>query len=272
METVAQILAELPQNVGICPSDPAQMKAEAINALPGALKGFDCPVCKNKGFEAVVSAGDVRCVACGCMPKRRSLLRIAESGLQAALEACSFETFQTPEPWQAEAKSRALRYAADPAGKWFLICGAVGSGKTHLCTAICAQLLKAGLELRYMRWRDEAVRLKACVNDAAEYARLIDPLKTVPVLYIDDFFKMPKQVDEATGRARELVPTQADINLAFEILNARYIDKRRLTLISTERTPEKLLDIDEALGSRIYERSRGNTLRITGGDKNWRLK
>lgn len=272
MDAIDRILAQMPPALGSCPSEPEQMKADAINALPGRLKGCDCPVCKNKGYEAVVQDGTVRCVPCGCMPKRQSLLRIARSGLKPALESCTFEAFQTPESWQAEAKAKARRYADDPAGKWFLACGSVGSGKTHLCTAICGQLLDAGIEVRYMLWRDEAVRLKAAVNDGPEYARLIDPLKTVRALYIDDFFKMPRLYDEAAGRVRDLNPTQADINLAFEILNARYADRRLITIISTERTPEKLLDIDEAVGSRIYERSRGNCVRITGGHKNWRLK
>ena len=272
MEIIQKILAQMPPDVGTCPSDPMQMKLDAINALPGAMKGCDCPKCKNKGYVAIVDDKAMRCVNCSCMPKRRSLLRIAKSGLQSALQDYTFEAFQTPEPWQAEAKAKAQRYAENPDDKWFLACGAVGCGKTHLCTAICGALLDAGIELRYMRWRDEAVGLKAVVNDGAEYAKRIEPLKKVHALYIDDFLKMPKQFDEATGRAKDVLPTQADINLAFEILNARYTDKRLITLISTERTPEKLLDIDEAVGSRIYERSRGNTVRITGGNKNWRLK
>lgn len=60
-------------------------------------------------------------------------------------------------------------------------------------------------------------------------------LKMVYVFYIDDFIK-------------ETV-TDADINIAFELLNARYNDHEKLTIISTEKS------IDEALGSRIYERS-----------------
>lgn len=108
-----------------------------------------------------------------------------------------------------------------------------------------------------MLWRDVSVRAKAVVNDE-EYGRIVDPLKRVKVLYIDDLFK---------GGA----PKEADIKLAFEILNYRYADQKLLTVISSERTIEELLDIDEAVGSRIYERSRGYYLPLDGM-KNWRLK
>jgi DNA replication protein DnaC len=136
-----------------------------------------------------------------------------------------------------------------------MACGSVGSGKTHLCTAICGALLDQGKFVRYMLWRDESVKLKAIVNDG-EYEAEIKPLKNCQVLYIDDLFK---------GGA-----TAADIKLAFEILNSRY-NRRLTTIISCEKTPEELLAIDEALGSRIYERSKGNCV-VIHGSKNWRLR
>ena len=117
-----------------------------------------------------------------------------------------------------------------------------------------------GVDVRYMLWRDISVRAKALVNDEAEYKRLVDPLKTVRCLYIDDLFK--------TGKGQE--PTTGDVNLAFEILNNRYNDEKKLTIISTERDIEQLLNIDEAVGSRVYERSRDFYLQLSG-KKNWRL-
>ena len=65
--------------------------------------------------------------------------------------------------------------------------------------------------------------------------------------------------------------TDADVKLAFELLNARYNDTAKLTLISTEWSLEGLLDIDEALGSRIYERAKKHWLNFNGR-QNWRLR
>lgn len=195
------------------------------------------------------------------MTRRRSLKRIERSGLKDLLSTRTFETFRTVEPWQAEMKRKGQAFLTDNDGKWFAAMGAVGSGKTHLCTAICGELLNAGLEVRYIRWRNEGARLKSLVAARDEYERMIAPLKTVQVLYIDDLFK------SQTGK--EL--TQGDINLAFELLDHRYGDQRLVTIISSEKTVEEILTIDEAIGSRIFDRCRDYYLCLTG-NKNQRIR
>ena len=187
--------------------------------------------------------------------------RIERSGLKDLLSTRTFEAFQTVEPWQVEMKRKGQAFLTDNSGKWFAAMGAVGSGKTHLCTAICGELLNAGLEVRYIRWRNEGARLKSLVNARDEYERMIEPLKTVKVLYVDDLFK--------TQSGKEL--TQGDINLAFELLDHRYSDPRLITIISAEKTIEEILSIDEAVGSRIFERCKGYYLCLTG-NKNQRIR
>ena len=99
---------------------------------------------------------------------------------------------------------------------------------------------------RSVRWRDESTALKSLVTDAAAYTGRMRVLKKTEVLYIDDFLKGGD--------------TDADIRLAYEILNSRYNDRGLRTILSSEMTPEKLLRRDEALGGRIYERARGYVL------------
>ena len=244
------------------PVEAGKLRAAAYNRTPGELSGKDCPKCRNKGLVMVVHEdGSTAVRECSCMGFRKSLKRLERSGLQKLVGQCTFDGFHTPDPWQVRAKEKAQQYAADPAGRWFLAAGQPGSGKTHLCVAICRELMLRGLETRYMLWRDEIPAIKAAVNDTEEYQRLVEPLKRVPVLYIDDFFK--------AGRGQQ--PTVGDVNAAFEILNARYINRELVTVISTERTLPELLEIDEAVGSRIYERSKGSNLQLTGVEKNWRL-
>ena len=86
------------------------------------------------------------------MAIRRSIRRAEKSGLGDLLERHTFDRFQTPKPWQARAKQLAQDYAAAPNG-WFVASGASGSGKTHLCTAICRRLLDDGRAVRYDLWR-----------------------------------------------------------------------------------------------------------------------
>lgn len=239
-----------------------ERRANILNQRPGSLTGYDCPLCKNRGYSALVEDGFLITRECSCMAARRVAARMEASGLGNQLDRLTFATFQTPQPWQKAAKAMAMDFVSRQNGAWFVAAGAVGSGKTHLCTAICAALLQGGRQVRYMLWRDDGARMKAAVNDSQEYRRLTDPMKHCAVLYIDDFWK--------TGQGKPV--TEGDINLAFDLLNARYSDPGKVTILSTEKTLEELLEIDEAIGSRIFERSKGFYLRVTGPDKNWRLR
>ncbi len=224
-----------------------------------ALSSFECPECEDRGYIVTRSeTGELLFRRCVCQIRKDNLRRIRNSGLSGLLERCTLETFQTAEPWQEQAKRAAEAYIADWHGKWFYAGGSPGSGKTHLCTAICGALMGAGLPVRYLQWRADIPAIKAKPTDAEAYADAMQPLKDVRVLYIDDFLK---------GGV-----TEADRNIAFELLNARYVKPDRATIISSERTISDILDWDEAVGSRIAERAKGCIVTVAGSGKNWRLR
>jgi DNA replication protein DnaC len=187
------------------------------------------------------------------------------SGLKDVIKDYTFDKFIASEPWQKSIKQAAMEYAENPEG-WFFIGGQSGSGKTHLCTAICREFLLNGKRVIYMLWRDEIVKLKAFVNEGDEYRELIDKYKTADVLYIDDLFKTGKAADNSTQK-----PTAADVNVAFEIINYRYNNPGMITIISSECTEDELLDIDEAIGGRIYERSKAFSI-AKNRDRNYRIR
>ena len=189
------------------------------------------------------------------MTQRRALKHIRESGLSALLEDYRLDNYETPEPWQKSALEKARQYAQSPEGHWLYIFGSPGTGKSHLCTGICGALLTSGAAVRYMLWRDTSRELKALTNDSAGFGEAIRPYKAADVLYIDDFLK---------GGMGD-----ADKRLAFELLNSRY-NSRRPTLISSELSIDAVLDWDEAIGSRIYERAKGYVIHANG--QNWRLR
>ena len=97
------------------------------------------------------------------------------------------------------------------------------------------------------------MRLKGLVNEE-EYNSCVRGYKECEVLYIDDFFKL--------GRARAAGgPSDADVKLAYQIINARYIARKK-TILSSEWLMDELMDFDEATASRIYEMSKGYALQI----------
>ena len=238
-----------------------QFKVDSYNETPGNLKGYDCPICHNKGDVMILDpvTYERKLRDCKCMAQRRSLRYLERSGLSNVLELYSWDRWVAKEPWQKLIFDRAKAFAADPQG-WFVASGRPGTGKTHICTAICGDLLHKGLEVRYLLWRDFTTQAKALLTEDEEYRELVNPYKTVPVLYLDDLFK--------TGKNQE--PTTGDCNLAFELINARYADPTKITIISTELTVDRINDIDEAIGSRIFERSKDNYFDLSH-KKNWRL-
>lgn len=253
--------------MSIC--DLEQRKVDIFNSRPGDLPGLECPICRNKGRVMRLVYGYKVVSECECMAARRSMDRLGKSGLGELLEKCTFESYQTPLPWQQAAKKLAMDYSKHPGGRWFVAAGCSGGGKTHLCTAICKALMDAGMETRYMLWVDESRRLKAFSNDDAQFQHLIRPLKTVRVLYIDDLFKPRTEEDKYTGKRFKVTATAADISLAFEIINTRSITRDRITVISTELSLDEIMKMDAALGSRLYQSSKGCYLYLSG-DKNWR--
>lgn len=246
------------------------MKATDADIFNSAKGTGNCPICNGKGWvmESTYRFGmkydEVR--PCECHIREANRQRIANSGLTDAIKHCTLESFTTDEEWQRRLKAHAEEFIAEPKG-WFFVGGQSGCGKTHICTAIVKHLMDKGLDVRYVVWVSEVLKLKANKTDDEVYSRLIGPLQTCKVLYIDDFLKQPK----STGQK----PTQSDIMTAFEILNYRYNNREKLiTIISSENSIDDIIDFDEALGSRIYEMAKGsnkNILRTEEG-RNYRLR
>lgn len=223
------------QSGGICIPDSPLVEC--------GLDNVDCPICHNTGCIVTKAPdGTLKAAECACMAKRVSIRNLERSGLKDAINRYTMQAYVADTPERKKVMSAANEFCEAERG-WFFISGKSGSGKTHICTAICSKLMDKGKAVRYMRWRDDSIMLKALTTDGEEYQRLIQPIKAVPVLYIDDFLK--------GGH------TEADIRLAFEILNSRYNDSSLLTIISSEMTLFEILGLDEATGGRIYERAKG---------------
>lgn len=254
MNGILEYVNSLQANQGKCTQSTTMHESQPLAEY--GLDTVECAICHNTGTLVREDENGCRIGSeCACMAQRRSLRRISRSGLSDAVRRNTFGSYQTPDDKRVGIKAAAERFCADTTGSWFFIAGSPGSGKSHICTGIAGELLTRS-EVRYCLWRDDAVKIKAAVMDRDAYAEMIEPLKAVPVLYIDDFLK---------GKVGE-----ADVNLAFELINARYLDSRKRTIISSERTLPEIMQIDEAIGSRIYERAKSFVL--AAPSENWRMR
>lgn len=177
------------------------------------------------------------------------------------------KTFKNFETWNKDIntmKEMALNYfmrfeelRADRNNS-IMFCGNPGCGKTHLSLALANKLLKdKSIGVVYMPYRDVITSLKQNMLDEDYYKKTLDKYQKAEVLLIDDLYK---------GKI-----TESDVNIMFELINHRYINKLPI-IISTEHPVGELLRRDEAVGSRIYEMCKGYVMEIKGMNNNYRLK
>lgn len=216
---------------------------------------FHCEECDDKGLiTRQDESGVLYSRECSCMNRRRALRQLKESGLDGIMSRYSFSRYLTPDRKAEELKRAAEKYCDSPPA-WFYISGRPGSGKTHLCTAICGSFIRNGKAVFYCVWPEVVGKIKAMKTEdpvPPEYEKTMELLKTIAVLYIDDLFK---------GKA-----TEADYKIAFEILNARYNNPKLRTIISSELNLDRIKD--DAIRGRITERAREYVLTAPGRD--WR--
>lgn len=226
---------------------------------------YECMQCRDTGFISKQNDSGVEVVyRCNCYAIKQAQKMMKRSGISAEFQKKTFENFIADGNDQLEnAKSKAMKYvdhfqaAEHDRRNSILFSGQVGSGKTHLGTAICGELMHRGVAVVYMAYRNAVTRIKQSITDESAYNREISLYSMARVLYIDDLLK---------GKLSE-----ADVNIMYEIANYRYMNNMPM-IISTEKSPNDLLIFDEAIGSRIIEMCRGNIVHLQGKDLNYRLK
>ena len=207
---------------------------------------YRCNKCRDLTF---IIEGDVA-IPCECRALREAEEILKSSGISDEFRKKTFESFDyTYDIQVVEAYKKANKYVSrfndikNTRNNSIMFLGQVGSGKTHLSLAIANKLMDNCVGVLYMSYREAITKIKQNVMDSEEYERIIGRYKRAKVLLIDDLFK---------GSI-----TKSDINIMFEIVNFRYFNNLPV-IVSCEREVEELLDIDEAVGSRLIEMSKGS--------------
>lgn len=230
--------------------------------------GYDCPICKNKGYVVELKNNgfyQLVDVKCSCMPIRMSIRSLKRCGISAkVLNEANLNNFKTTYVWQKSLKDKVCLYLSElkEDRNWFYIGGQSGAGKTMLLTAVFKiAVIKNNLTGKYMVWNSE---IKELINnskrDLDSYKNTMEDLKTIDVLYIDDFLKLSDS------------NLKQELSIAYEIIDARYRNDKLVTLISSEITYDELSSIDGAIAGRIYERAKGDkyVINLKGLEKDMR--
>lgn len=241
-------------------TDYFNSKEEAVN---------DCPVCLGRRRVYITPS---LTADCDCLSQHENKRLLNASGLTESLRRMTFDNFTTAHNWQKEIFSAAKRYAKDPGNSWFYIGGQVGAGKTHICSAIVAEMSKSGLRARYMVWPNEVDSIK---GNAEGFNEALEQWMEVKVLCIDDFLKTTtEQRRGQNGRVEtaKRAPTAGELNAGFKLINHRYNRGDLLTIFSSEFFLDDIIRFDAGLGSRIYQRCSKFLFEIGNDDgKNMRL-
>ena len=213
------------------------------------------------GVGVIVTKKDGRSYAknCSCFLKKISEERFQNSEIGNKTDY-TFKNFVAGEDWQKDILNKAKLYVNNFKNNWFYIGGQIGSGKTHICTAILRNI--GGLNnisYLYIKSDEELDKLKQLTYEQQdEYVRRLDQLKNTGLLFVDDFFRK--------------LPSEADKAKMFDIINFRYLNNKAC-IFSSERLLFDILTIDEAIGSRIFEKTKKFNIEIPRDiNKNFRLK
>lgn len=139
--------------------------------------------------------------------------------------------------------------------------GKPGSGKTHLLTAIANNLIqRKNIPVLYFPYVEGFNDLK---ENFDKLEVKLACMRQVDVLFIVDLFKPLKGEPRAT-------PFQ--LEQMYAVINYRYLNHKPI-LVSSELTIDEIIDVDEALGTRIYQMCQDYTVIIQGQGRqiNYRL-
>ncbi|RDY28429.1 DNA replication protein [Romboutsia weinsteinii] len=220
---------------------------------------YRCSKCRDMTY--IIDDG--MAIPCECRAVREAEDILKHSGISEEFRNKTFDNFNyTYDTHTINAYRVATKYVKDfdsiesSSNNSIMFMGQVGSGKTHLSLAICNELMDRGVGVLYMGYRDVIVRVKQNIMDQVYYHKIMNRYKNARVLLIDDLFK---------GSV-----SSSDVNIMFELVNHRYFNNLPV-IVSSEKGFEELIEIDEAIGSRLIEMSKGYGVEIKGKRLNYRI-
>ncbi len=216
-------------------------------------KVYECPICKDElGLLITDDHGVEYWRACSCVNERRLKRLLMSSRITEEFRRLSLGNFTLKN--RPSCVKSAYRIANEYLDDFetirnakhnsILFVGRPGSGKTHLLIAVANALLAKGFGVLYFPWVEGSNELRDAVKNNHDANAILKRMKEIDVLFIDDLYKGRKQ------------PTEYQLEWLFEVVNYRYLNRLPM-MVSSEKYMDLILEIDEGIGRRIFERSSG---------------
>lgn len=234
-------------------------------------KSYKCDKCQDKGFiiyEKKDKYGNPYQTSkfCECKIKQDNEERLKMSGLDEFFKRKSFNNFICNTDKQTVIKNKAIDFYKKKSGS-IILYGQVGSGKTHLAVALLNNFCANGYSILYKNYKDLVRELSQSALCREEYQAIINRCFNTSVLLIDDLFKGTQ-----INKYGEIIGlTSAQLSYAYEIINYRY-SNNKITIITTEKTIDDMMKIDDGLASRIIEMAQDYIINMNGVENHRLIK
>jgi DNA replication protein DnaC len=225
---------------------------------------YDCPKCRDIGAVVVIDKeGNEALDFCDCYYAKKDAKAKELNGIAELFRTKTLKNFRSDSKEQKLAKKQARKYLDNYSSESMVLCGHVGSGKTHIAVAVAVELETKNFRVMFLDYAEMIQKLEELKGyGQTEY---LSRIKNAKLLVIDDLLKTG--YTEWNG-AYKLKPFHKEI--VYKIVNHRY-NNRKPMIVTTELNLEKMLQIDEAISSRLISMAGDNIVEFNGDNDNYRL-
>ncbi|WP_084133350.1 DnaA ATPase domain-containing protein [Clostridium grantii] len=232
---------------------------------------YKCEECMDTTW--IINENNV-CTRCECYEKRIIENAWSRFGVKPE-EVAKVNDYKPFDDVTYEVKNKAIKYIQNFDGikkgkeNSFGLFGQPGAGKSHLVIAIGAALLNRQekfIKVVYMPYEEVIRDLKANAMDDENYIKIQSKYCRAELLIMDDLFKSKVKNNKLIAELNS-----SDIKHIYPIINYRYLNKLPV-LVSSECTPQMLIELDEAIARRILEMCGDNITVFKGIKYNYSLK
>lgn len=225
---------------------------------------YRCPKCQDHGAIIVKDEdGYETTTFCACYYAKRAASARERNGVAGLFRTKTLRNFRSNTEEQKLAKKQARKYLANFSTESLIVCGNVGSGKTHIAVAVAAELEAKEIRVTFLDYAEMIQKLEELKGFSQN--DYLARIKNAKLLVIDDLLKTG--YTEWNG-AYKLKTFHKEI--VYKIINHRYNNKKPM-IVTTELNIEKMLLIDEAIGSRLMTMAGDNMIEFAGDNDNYRL-
>jgi len=151
-----------------------------------------------------------------------------QSGLSEKQRGQTFQAYETSGLGSDIRKAKGIAMVTAEEGSWLILAGLRGTGKSHLAVAIMLEVMKRGKQALFRLTPEMLDGLRSGFREEKRtYEMQMQALKEVPCLVLDD-----------VGKERY---TDAGCDFLYQIIDARYREKRQTIITTNAASREELI-------------------------------